>query len=213
MNANLDASAVVSTNVGSYGFVNTAWLDNTFDGQNLPNGTTLYTLYFKVLTASSDTIAFGKTSNNLNIEIGSAVTGGNVGMTQNNSIKVGVTPPPAGWALLTDPATGQNGDVITVPVKVQQFTKITLMQYYCFWDKTKLEFQVQDINLQDMSSGNFIPSPITTPANITQAANAGRLGTSWFDMSPNLTGVTVPDNTAIYKLKFKLIGAAGTSSR
>ncbi len=212
--ADLGPANVSPQTVGATGIVNTSWFSGS--GQTLPNNTTLYKLYFKVLTSSADTIRFGKLHNGLNIEVGyEAPNGGlsNVGMVQNNSLKVGTIPPPVGWALLTDPASGTTGDIITVPVKVQEFTKITLMQYYTFWDKTKLEFQgIQDINLTDMNSSSFIPSPINTPANITNAANLGRLGLSWFDNSPTLAGVTVINGTAIYKMKFKILGATGTTT-
>lgn len=221
----LDGATVVPTVNGNQGVITSAWLDETFVGLNLPNNTTLFTLHFKGLLECRDTLRFGKTSAGQPIEIGqwdaSANNITNVGLAPvNSNVKIGTgaacaAPPPpplVGWAIYTDPITGAPGETVSMNVKVQDFIKITSMQYMMYWDKTKLEYLGPEaFGLPDFTAASFIS------ADVAVAKAAGKVGLIWYDQSPvsgnppMLQGVTKPNGTIIYKVKFKILAPAGST--
>ncbi|MEM1118889.1 MAG: cohesin domain-containing protein [Bacteroidota bacterium] len=100
------------------------------------------------------------------------------------------------------PATinGNPGDTVSVSVVVSNFTEMLSIQYGIKWDAAVLQYVgVEDINLFSMVESNF---------NVN--ADGDFLSLSWFD--GNTTGVTVPDGTAIYRMRFVVIGEANTAT-
>ena len=110
------------------------------------------------------------------------------------SAQVGFTMP-----VLNNIATGT---IITPTVKVTGFDSIISAQYVICWDPQVLQFQgLSHYNLPGLDSTKF------GFLRISQ----GALSFAW--PSPNLTvGTSVPNGTAIFRLKMKVIGANGTGS-
>lgn len=88
--------------------------------------------------------------------------------------------------------SGAQGDTVVLPVSVQNLLGVLSMQYHFSWPVDDLEFLGIDVNV----AGN--PMGITN-ANIL-FTSPGVLTTVWFDQ--NAVGVTLPDSTILYGLKF-----------
>jgi gliding motility-associated-like protein len=174
-------------------------------GVTVPNGTTILTLHFKVLASGTANVnlatgvppgieVINNMGNNVTVNFqtgGTVVTGGNGG-----------PPPLVGFKVIATPDTVCPGESFCLPVKVNDFDKITLFQYGMHWDPTVLQYEsVTGFNLPDFTASNF--------------AGNGAMGVktvSWFDMSSTLAGVDRPDLATIYQVCFKAIGAVNTST-
>lgn len=99
------------------------------------------------------------------------------------------------------------GQSFSIDVKASDFDNIESMQFALFWDPSVIEFQsVSNLNsnMPDFSqSGNF---------NFANAAN-GRFRMLWFwsDIITN-EGVTLEDNSTLFSINYKAIGAQGANS-
>ncbi len=94
------------------------------------------------------------------------------------------------------------GDNICAPVTVENFNNVGSMQFTIQWDPTVLEYvDIGGFNpaLTGLSDGNFFAN----------AAN-GTLSLSWFETS--FGGVNLPDDSAIFEICFRVIGALGDRS-
>ncbi|MCD6067062.1 MAG: hypothetical protein K0S33_1888, partial [Bacteroidetes bacterium] len=89
----------------------------------------------------------------------------------------------------------QPGDIVTIPVTVNNFTDISGLQYTITWDAEVLELMQSANGALDMKFGT---------------AQKGRLSTLW--VTENLEGKTLADGTTIFELKFHVIGKNGQSS-
>lgn len=93
------------------------------------------------------------------------------------------------------------GDVLDFPVKVVNFDSVFSMQYVMRWDPQVLEFQSLD----------HVPNPLAIVDslcfNLTQAGQ-GIIRFRWFSTLYK----TLPNETAIYSLKMKVVGANGSAS-
>jgi gliding motility-associated-like protein len=175
------------------------------NGVSVTNGTALLTLHFKVLASGTATVnlatgvppgieVINNMGNNVTVNFqtgGTTVTGGNGG-----------PPPLVGFKIIATADTVCPGESFCLPVKVNDFDKITLMQYAMHWDPTVLQYEsVSGFNLPDLTASSF--------------AGNGAMGVKtmiWFDPSANLSGVDRPDLATIYNVCFKAIGAANTST-
>ena len=89
---------------------------------------------------------------------------------------------------------GQNvsmGDIITVPVKVKDFQNVSGYQFTLNWDASAFELQ----NVNNAALENFYGNQ--------QIAN-GKLSVMWSSEIQN--GITLNDDSVVFKLTFKVIG-------
>ena len=94
------------------------------------------------------------------------------------------------------------GDTVCVDIAVRHFNNILSMQYSMNWNPRALKFlKLEGLNLKDLSMNNF-------GMNRT---DQGKMGTAWFDLA--VKGITLPDNTPIYRVCFIAVGDAGTSDQ
>lgn len=95
------------------------------------------------------------------------------------------------------------GELVNFQCKVKNFDSIVGMQYVMRWDPAVFEFvSTGTYNLADLGSDDF---------STNQAKDSGIVRLLW--VSSNLLGgVTVDDETPIYRLRLKAIGAVGTGS-
>lgn len=95
------------------------------------------------------------------------------------------------------------GEVICIPVRVQDFTSIMGMQFDINFDTTVLQYQsVQNINLKGLTMGSFGQPGSGANPN-------GQIKLAWFD--PDVNGVTIPDGTTIFELCFLALSPASQS--
>lgn len=102
--------------------------------------------------------------------------------------------------LSLDTITAEPEEVIALELKVDNFENMIALQFGIRWDPTILEFI-------EISDPYILPDFRSFATNTT---NEGFFRFSWFDN--RIMGVDLVDDTAIFEVKFKLIGALGTSS-
>ncbi len=93
--------------------------------------------------------------------------------------------------------------ILNMPVKVTGFDSITSAQFVLSWDPQVLKFlTVDSYNLPGLGADDF---------NATFAADSGFVRFAY--EAANLDfGASVPDNSTIFRLRLKVIGALNTSS-
>lgn len=121
------------------------------------------------------------------------------------------------WLFLTSVLSAQIGlslpvinninpnDVVNFHVKVTGFDSIVGMQYVIRWDPEVFEFVavvVYDGNLPELDDEDF---------GTTQALDSGIVRLLW-TYSNLLSGVTIPDETPIFRVRLKAIGPVGSGS-
>ncbi len=104
-----------------------------------------------------------------------------------------------------DETSGDPGGIVSVNVKVKDFTDIVGMQFSINWDPTVLQFSaLTNITntIRDFDAASFNLDPKFT--------DQGQMVVSWFDMGaePN----SVPDGTIIFTLDFDIVGGSGSST-
>lgn len=95
------------------------------------------------------------------------------------------------------------GAIINPALSVTNFDSVTSLQFVLRWDPTVLQFQaVNTFNLDQMDDEDF---------GLTQAQDSGLIRIKYAAPS-YLWGTSVPDGTGIFRIRFKVIGAANTGS-
>ena len=108
----------------------------------------------------------------------------------------------------TGGAVVASGNSANVSVKVTGFTQATSAQFTLQWDPTVLQFLgLGNYGLPGLADGNF--GTTLTESGISLTGN-GTLTFSWED--PSGLGATLTDDSVIFTIQFKAIGARGTSS-
>jgi hypothetical protein len=92
---------------------------------------------------------------------------------------------------------GSTGDIITVPITVKDFNKISGFQYTLSWNPNVLEYVGADDAVLDIDFG-------------TSQVEYGSLATLW--STELLNGVSLPDGSTVFEVQFRILSAAGTSS-
>ncbi len=189
------------TNNAGNGILTLSWLDPNVAGVSIPDGTVLYSLTFEILTSAGTDIAFTSTPTIIEIIDGNGnevnfvgedamVNGGGGGGGSSGDLMV-----------IASEETAAAGSNTCVDVSVQNFDNILSMQYSMHFDPAIIEFTgVQGLNLPGLVASNIG----------TNNAGNGDLTLSWLD--PNVSGVTVPNNTVIYQVCFDVIGSSGQTS-
>jgi len=97
--------------------------------------------------------------------------------------------------------SGDQGDIVCVPINVNNFNDILGFQFSMNWDPTVLMFNRTDnFGLPGLSASQFG----------TQGTNNGQLTFAWIDNSSQ--GVTLLDGSTVFDVCFEVIGAGGSSS-
>lgn len=103
--------------------------------------------------------------------------------------------------LFADSVQGNTGSQVIVPVRVRNFSDLIGMQGTVEWNTSIATYDtVFQYGLPSMNVSNF--GTALTPS--------GRLTFSWDD--PTLQGVSVPDSTIVFGIRFDVIGSAGTQT-
>ena len=122
--------------------------------------------------------------------------------SQNNVFTAPVSCAAGGtFNFFADSVSGATGSFVDVPVRVKNFNQILSVQGTLEWNSAVATYNSLPVfGLPNMSSGNF---------GVTQVS-AGKLAFSWDDAT--LLGLTQPDSTIIFTVRFNLIGNNGTAT-
>jgi len=99
------------------------------------------------------------------------------------------------------------GEWFSVEIKASDFENIVSMQYALLWNPSVIQFQsVTALN------SNMPEFTVVSSFNST-AANLGRMKVSWYWFDPiTEEGVTLDDNSTLFKVNFKAVGGMGTNT-
>jgi hypothetical protein len=93
------------------------------------------------------------------------------------------------------------GNTVSIPILVEGFTNVTTVQFTLSWTPGVLEFLgVDGFGLPGLAAEHFSTSRVSR----------GKLAFSWDD--PQTTGVTRPDDSAIFRVNFRVVGGSGSGS-
>lgn len=91
------------------------------------------------------------------------------------------------------------GQVVTLPIAVSGFQKVTSAQFTLAWNPAVLQLlSIDGLALPGLSAGSF------------NAAKSGKLAFAWYD--PAGSGCSLEDGTAIFSVQFKVVSSSGTAS-
>ncbi|HHG83235.1 MAG TPA: hypothetical protein ENJ82_00670, partial [Bacteroidetes bacterium] len=103
------------------------------------------------------------------------------------------------FIIFGDSVQGANGTQVIVPIRASNFDQIIGVQGTIQWDLAVATFDtIFQYGLPSMSPANFGISMV----------NAGQLAFSWDD--PTLIGVTVPDSTILFAIRYNIVGGPGS---
>ncbi|MCB9343619.1 MAG: gliding motility-associated C-terminal domain-containing protein [Lewinellaceae bacterium] len=196
------------------GVIKITWFPNPLnnpDGVTIPgNNTRILTLRFTVVGNGTTTVNLSTTVPFSPIEVinstGDQIFSNNIfqngGGSNNGATIIGGVPTYDGFKIIGTTVYAKQNHRVCVPVTVNDFDSIQLMQYAMHWDNTKLNY--------DCVRGTAAP---IVPTFNPPAAAPGTLLLQWED--PNLIsgkGVTKPNGTRIYEVCFNTIGDPGTQT-
>lgn len=173
------------------------------NGVSVPDGTTIFTISFKVLANGTSTVNIdGVVAPGIEIRrnTGALVT---LNYQQGGSTITGgtVTPPPTQIQVFANTIYVPKDSIRCMPVTVNNMTNVLSMQYAMHWNTSVLQYQnTKAYDIPYLNASNF-NVPATPP---------GTLLFAWDDES--LQGVTRPNGHKMYEVCFKGIGAVGTNS-
>lgn len=106
-------------------------------------------------------------------------------------------------SLAVSDVTGEKGQVVEVDISIAGFNDMNSMQFSVNWDSTVLNFKAIE-NLSDV-----LPDFSEKEIGLVETSS-GIIRVAWFDNT--LAGITIPDDTQLFTLKFEIIGEASTNS-
>jgi Cohesin domain len=196
--SNLVDSNSLNVSLFNPGALNFSWFTNSFC--TLPDGTSIYTLNFKVLAASS----------NFWMQFSGTFIGGGVEIVQGGIVldpsqivfgSLGIPPTNRTLGVTTSSHTIPVSGKVCVGVTTQDFTNLTKAQWSMKWDSSVVKFD-------SISKINTTLGLNLTNFTTTQAVANGRLAFNFTSATPK----TVPAGDTLFKLCYTAIGANNTST-
>ncbi len=178
------------------GVVTASWQESALSGVSVADGTVIAEVCFDIIGGGTSTVdvtdsPLAREAIDSNTDL--------VAFVSNNGT-VTATGTGGGSDDLTftvADADADVGDIVCLPVSVDNFRRIFGFQFSIRYDQQRLRFDgVQDFQLSELSTGNF------------EGMNAGFVNLSWVNSIED-DGVTLPDGTEIFEVCFEVLG--GTS--
>lgn len=191
------------TTMSGNGFVTISWNQEMGLGVTVPNETVIYSICFTAIGAGGSIDSLLINGNLAPIEVTDINSGGNNIGLESIDGEVKITGDLSGAVtVIAEMESGQPGDTVYVDVSVKNFTDMLGLQYSMAWNPAIIDFY------ETQWTGELPGSPTfnTSPALV----DAGKLTFLWTD--PMAAGVTVNDNTVIYRVGFIVVGNVGESS-
>ncbi|MBK9716874.1 MAG: gliding motility-associated C-terminal domain-containing protein [Saprospiraceae bacterium] len=184
------------------GQIGCSWNRSSGDSLNLPNGTVLFGLRFKLIGKECDSSFVNLSNTPKTIDI-IENDGKNIPTTSiAGKVKINgascTSAPKTDVSLIASEECIPKNTVGCLKVSVRNFVKIESMQGTLKWDKTIARYSgIQALNLQGLGTGTF-----------SLSADSTELGWLW-DSGTGLA-VTVPDDQVIFEICFTPIGTVGS---
>lgn len=190
-----------NTTDAAAGVMTVEWMTPSPLGLDLSDDRVLFEVNFRVIGACGDNTMVRITDEPEDIVVNRVNSNTqNIGLFKEDAL-VGICTLPL---IVTAPTiSGETGDQICIPITVENFDSVVVIQMTISWDPTVLEFaSIGDFGLQNLGVTNFN----------TQLENLqnGQLSMSYDNV--NEGGLSVEDGRQIFQLCFNLIGDNGTSS-
>lgn len=190
-----------TSNATAGGIMTLEWTTASPLGLDLPDERVLFELNFRVIGACGDHSMVSIVDEPVDIVVNRINSNTqNIGLFKEDAL-VGVCTLP----LIVNAPTvsGEMGDRICVPVTVENFDSVVVVQMTITWDPTVLEFSgLQAFGLRNLGINNFGATEENT--------NNGQLAMSFENLDEG--GLSVEDGRVIFEICFNLVGENGTSS-
>lgn len=197
---NINSFGAPGMGANEEGHIKLAWFDLEVNGVTVPDQTVIFEMCF-VARAEAGTADLTFSNVEITKDVGEVVyfegTPGQVAFQPGDNN----TPDPTLVAINDN--TVRKGDVICVPILVEDFTDLIGLGFILNYDPTKLAFQsLGNYNLPNLNEDFFkLPGAGTMPL--------GQMELTWFDFTEQ--GVTVPDQTAIFEACFLVLDDSGVT--
>ncbi len=184
----------------SSGIITFSWTDASLSGVSIADTSTLFAIRYNLIgTAGQQSnidfsntptlIEFVDTSFNA---LAISTSNGNISINNNSTNNL---------ELNFDTVYGAENAQVLISCRVRNFTNILSIQGSINFNPLVASFNsFEQFGLQDLNTSNFGSSQ----------SSMGVLTYSWFNSL--LTGVTLPNDSIIFKIRFNLIGTPGSSS-
>jgi len=106
-------------------------------------------------------------------------------------------------SLAVSDVSGDKGQIVEVGIGITGFEDISSMQFSINWDSTILDFKAVE-NLT-----TILPDFTEKEIGLVETGS-GVIRVAWFDNS--ISGITIPNGTQLFTIKFEIIGEAGANS-
>ena len=191
------------TTMAGNGFVTLSWNDPFAQGVTVPNETVIYSLCFTAVGPGGSVDSVNINGSLASIEVIDVNSGGNNIGLESIDGEVKITGDLSSLVTaIAECDSGNPGDTVYVDVTVKNFIDILSLQWSMGWDPAIIDFY-------EIQETGALPGALnfnTSPALV----DLGKLTFLWSD--PLADGVTLSDNTVIYRVGFILVGNDGQTS-
>jgi gliding motility-associated-like protein len=194
--SNLPDSNSLQTNLFNPGALNFSWFTTT--SANLADGTSIYTLNFKILAASTN---YWMQFSGIGTSIEVVQAGNPLDPSQIVFGSLGIPPTNRPFGVTTTSHTIPVSGKVCVGVTPLEFTNLTKAQWSMKWDSTVIKFD-------SITKMNTMLGLNLTNFTTTQAVANGRLAFNFTSATPK----SVPAGDTLFKLCYTAIGANTTST-
>ena len=193
------SSGNFGTSLINSGKLTFSWNDSSFTGLNRPDSTAIFSMVFHLIGNPGQQSLLALINNPTTIEVTDSLTHVLNYNLINGFIKISGQPSSNELTVKIDTAIGPQGSMVDIAVRCWNFNTIVSMQGTISFNTTIATFDtISMFGLTGMNSAGFGTSQI----------NNGKLMFSWSD--PSMTGVTLPDSSILFKIRFHLVGSAGS---
>ena len=183
------------------GAMKLSWIDLSAAGVTLSDNTIIFEVCFTAVAPGTANVTINE-SETLEVTDGD----NNILPYELQPGTVGITGDvvPTGFAIDIGRVTTQPNVAVDVPIRVFNFDQVVGMEFVISYDPAELQFdRVDNFNLKDLTASSFgRPGEGTNPL--------GSLKLSWLDLAA--TGISVPDDTQIFTIRFTPLINSGVSS-
>ena len=185
------------TQIGS-GKLIFSWSDANLNGVSLADSSALFSIKFDVIGSAGQQTAISLVNSPTIIEFINTSFNPVAVTSTSGKIQIPTGAQQNNLTLFADSLSGLSGSQVIMPIKVKQFNQIVSAQGTISFNQNIASFVgIEQIGLPSMTMSDFGTSQV----------NNGKLMFSWSDAT--LSGQNMPDSTAIFKIKFTLVGNAG----
>ncbi len=187
------------TSLISSGKITFSWNDSSFSGINKPDSTAIFSMIFHLIGNPGQQSPLDFVSIPTALEIADSLNNVLNYNLHNGFIKISGHPSSNELIIKMDTAIGPQGSMVDIAVRSWNFDNIVSMQGTIGFNKTIAAYDtISMYGLTGMSIAGFGTTQI----------NNGKLMFSWSD--PSMTGVTLADSSVLFKVRFHLVGTAGS---